>query len=212
MSGPFFQGGESGKDDADGVVITFAREVEYDPGTGLVPALDLNGTALVINQTDPTVTLGGTPITVLHTGDIDSTYQQVIVQLPDSFFAGDYRLNLQNTQGYSEFETTLGETASGGGSEVWVNFNGRPDFSDTTKVQKIRDRSGIASVTRHGSGRYNVYFSKAFSDIGYVMTVSSSNGTAYIESVAKSSIIFHFLNKAGNPSDPEYVMLRFIGN
>ncbi len=102
----------NGKDDADGVEIMFTREFQYDPGTGNVPAIDINGTALVINQTDPTVTLGGQARSVLATTDIPNTtpqLQQVIVDLPSSLLAGNYKLKLSNSQGNSETVIPLNE-------------------------------------------------------------------------------------------------------
>jgi hypothetical protein len=122
--------GESGKDDADGVEITFTREYEYDPGTGAVPAIDINGTALVISQTDPTVTLGGQARTVLATSDIPNTtpqLQQVVIDMPASLLAGNYKLKLTNTQGDSETVIPLNEIALHDGS-TWTQATANGGF------------------------------------------------------------------------------------
>jgi hypothetical protein len=75
------------EDSADGVEITFSGLGEYDPGTGLVPALDLNGTGLVVGGVAPTVTVGGISSTVL---DSSENPQQVIVRVPQGLNAGNY--------------------------------------------------------------------------------------------------------------------------
>jgi hypothetical protein len=96
-AGPQGPIGESAKDDADGVEITFTREFQYDPGTGAVNAIDINGTALKINPTDPTITLGGQTRTVLASGDIPNTtpqMQQVVIDMPASLISGNYKLKL----------------------------------------------------------------------------------------------------------------------
>ncbi len=111
-TGPAGPAGVSGKDDADGVEILFTREFQYDPGTGSVPAIDMNGTALVISQTDPTVTLAGQNRNILYTGDIPNTtpiIQQVIIDMPESLIEGNYKLKLSNTQGDSEAFIPLNE-------------------------------------------------------------------------------------------------------
>jgi hypothetical protein len=111
----------SGKDDADGVEITFSREFDYtyipqgESEAVTIKALDLNGTALRINQTDPTVTLGGQPRNVLASADIpgtDPALQQVIVDLPAPLLAGQYKLKLSNLQGNSELHIPLSNTTS----------------------------------------------------------------------------------------------------
>jgi hypothetical protein len=109
----------SGKDDADGVEIIFSREFDYTyiPEGGseavTIKALDLNGTSLRINETDPTVTLGGQPRNVLTSGEILGTnpvLQQIIVDLPTPLLAGQYKLKLSNTQGNSELHIPLSNT------------------------------------------------------------------------------------------------------
>ena len=115
----------------DGVEITFTREFEYDPGTGNVPAIDINGTDLVINQTDPTVTLGGQARSVLATSDIPNTtpqLQQVIIDLPSSLTAGNYKIKLTNTQGKSEAFIPLSEIALHDGS-TWTQATASAAFS-----------------------------------------------------------------------------------
>jgi hypothetical protein len=97
-------------DITDGVKITFTRELDYDPGTGSVPAIDINGEDLVISQTDPTVKIAGQSYNVLFTGDIPyttPTLQQVIVEAPTSRLTGNYSLELSNSQGGSELSTFL---------------------------------------------------------------------------------------------------------
>ena len=123
--------GESGKDDADGVEITFTREFQYDPGTGAVNAIDINGTALKINPTDPTVTLGGQARTVLASGDIPNTtpqLQQVIIDMPGTLFAGNHKLKLWNTQGDSEVFIPLSEVSLNDGS-TWTQATVSAAFS-----------------------------------------------------------------------------------
>ncbi len=131
LQGPQGIAGESGKDDADGVEITFTREFQYDPGTGAVNSIDINGTALVINQTDPTVSLGGQARTVLATSDIPNTtpqLQQVIIDMPTSLLAGNYKLKLWNTQGDSETVIPLNEIALHDGN-TWVQATASAAFS-----------------------------------------------------------------------------------
>ena len=130
--GPEGPAGISGKDDVDGVEITFTREFQYDPGTGSEPAIDLNGTDLVINQINPTVTLGGQTRNVLAFSDIPNTnppLQQVIVDLPESLIAGNYKLKLSNTQGDSEGFIPL--------SELSITFH------DLTKWEQITTSTPI---------------------------------------------------------------------
>jgi hypothetical protein len=95
------------EDSADGVEVTFAGLGEYDPGTGFVPALDLNGTNLVVNQTDPTVTVGGINSTVLASSD---NPQQVIVRVPQGLNSGNYKLKVNNANGFSEGLIPLNQT------------------------------------------------------------------------------------------------------
>ena len=95
------------EDSADGVEVTFAGEGEYDTGTAIVPALDLNGTNLVVNQTDPTVTVGGITSTVLASSD---NPQQVIVRVPQGLNAGNYKLKVKNANGFSEGLIPLQQT------------------------------------------------------------------------------------------------------
>lgn len=110
-------GAEGGDDSADGVQITFARKLDFDPGSGSVPSLDLNGTNLYIPGATPGVTLGGAPLAVMLQGAIpNSTHQQVIVRLPDGLLPGNYRVVLKNSQGSSSFEAVLGTPAGGGDS------------------------------------------------------------------------------------------------
>lgn len=95
------------EDSDDGVEVTFAGLGEYDPGTGVVSALDLNGTGLVVNQTDPTVTVGGISSTVLASSD---NPQQVIVRVPQGLSAGNYKLKVKNANGFSEGLIPLNQT------------------------------------------------------------------------------------------------------
>jgi hypothetical protein len=136
-------GADGGKDDADGVEITFTREFQYDPGTGAVPAIDLNGTALVISQTDPTVTLGGQARTVLASSDIPNTtpqLQQVIIDMPGTLFAGNHKLKLWNTQGDSEVFIPLSELSLHDGS-IW---------SQATAAAPWSIRESLSSVVHNG--------------------------------------------------------------
>ena len=104
-------------DDADGVEIAFTSEFDYDdpnddPDMGLVKSLGLNGTDLVADGNDPTVTLGGQARAVLYTADIPDTnpaLQQVIVELPASPMASHHKVKLSNVQGTSEAFVPLGE-------------------------------------------------------------------------------------------------------
>ncbi len=100
------------EDSTDGVEVSFAREFEFDQGSGLEPALDLNGTNLFIGGIDPTVTLAGQNRTVLSKGSIPNTnpvLQQVVVDFPYRQLAGEHKLKLVNTQGFSEGFISLSE-------------------------------------------------------------------------------------------------------
>jgi len=161
-AGPVGPAGASGKDEADGVEILFTREFQYDPGTGSVPAIDLNGTDLVISQTDPTVTLAGQTINVLNTADIPNTtppLQQVIVDMPETLIAGNYKLKLSNTQGDSEAFIPL--------SELSVAPHDGVDWEEiTTSLAKWSERNQFESV---------VFDNKMWVLQGYVGTGSSSS-------------------------------------
>ncbi len=114
-------------DAADGVKIKFTKELQYNSA----PALDINGTNLVISQTDPIVTLGGQARTVLATADIPNTtpaIQQVVVDLPETLMAGNYELKLSNTQGNSEVFVSMSEIALHDGS-TWTQATANAAFS-----------------------------------------------------------------------------------
>jgi hypothetical protein len=106
--------GDSGAtDENDGVDITFNRQFDYPSGSGDVPAVDLNGTNLYIDPTDPTVTIGGVSANVLFAGDIPNTnpvVQQVVTDIPPGLISGNYKLELTNTQGVSRVFVPLTET------------------------------------------------------------------------------------------------------
>ncbi len=120
-------------DTTDGVKITFTRQFLSNS----YPALDINGTNLVISQTDPTVTLGGQARTVLSTANIPNTtpaIQQVIIDLPEIFQAGNYELNLTNTQGSSEVFISMNEVSLYDGS-TWTQVTANADFSTRSSEQ-----------------------------------------------------------------------------
>lgn len=126
-AGPQGPIGESAKDDADGVEITFTREFLHG---GSLNAVDINGTNLVISQTNPTVTLGGQTRTVLATGDIPNTtpqLQQVVIDVPVPLLAGNYKLKLSNSQGDSEFNVPLNEIALHDGTN-WIQATASPGW------------------------------------------------------------------------------------
>ena len=145
------------EDSTDGVEVTFAGEGEYDPGTGVVPALDLNGTNLVVNQTDPTVTVGGISSTVLASSD---TPQQVIVRVPQGLNAGNYKLKVKNANGFSEGLIPLQQTFFDGST-----------WTEATSNAAWTVRSGHTSL---------VYNNKMWIMGGY-------NGTNYKNDVWSSS-------------------------
>lgn len=101
---------DTSRDDSDGVDITFGREVVYDPGTGPVPSLDINGTDLFIGANDPTVNVGGIPASVLSKTTISGSQKQVVLKLPGGLSAGHYKVRLDNTQGVSNFYLPLDDT------------------------------------------------------------------------------------------------------
>lgn len=85
--------------------ITFAREVDFNTGSGLVASLDINGTDLFIGATDPTINVGGVSANVLFKGDIPNTsptQQQVVLELPGGLLAGHHKVKLENAQGDSD--------------------------------------------------------------------------------------------------------------
>ena len=130
-------------DDADGVEITFIREYAFDSGNGIVPALDLNGTNLIINQTDPIVSLGGQILNVLEANNIPNTnplLQQVIVDLPSPLFAGQHKLKLNNDEGKSN---------------VFIHITGTVDTS-------------LPVITLIGSNSVNVSVGTNYVDAGAV--------------------------------------------
>ena len=113
------------EDSADGVEVTYAGEGEYDTGTSVVPALDLNGTNLVVNQTDPTVTVGGITSTVLASS---ASPQQVIVRVPQGLNAGNYKLKVKNSNGFSEGLVPLQQTFFDG--STWSQATANAAWSD----------------------------------------------------------------------------------
>lgn len=111
------------EDSADGVEITFAGESSS--------ALDLNGTALFIGGTDPTVTLGGQTRAVLSKGTIPNTtpaLQQVIVDLPFPLLGGNHKLKLTNSQGFSESLISLSALTFDDGS-TWTQVTSAAAWS-----------------------------------------------------------------------------------
>ncbi len=112
------------EDSTDGVEVTFAGLGEYDPGTGVVPALDLNGTNLVVNQANPTVTVGGISSTVLASSD---NPQQVIVRVPQGLSTGNYKLKVKNANGFSEGLIPLNQTFFDG--SAWNEATASADWS-----------------------------------------------------------------------------------
>jgi hypothetical protein len=113
--------GVSGKDNADGVEINFAREIDFDTGSGLVASLDINGTDLFIGATDPTIDVGGVTASVLFKTDIpNSTQQQVVFKLPQGILAGHHKVKLANTQGDSDVFFPLNATLFDGSTWTQV--------------------------------------------------------------------------------------------
>ncbi len=98
---------QSSDDSADGVEITFAREINFNTGSAFIPALDINGSNLHIAGATPSINLAGTPLTVLTQSTISGSQQQVVVQLPAPLTTGTYKLNLANSQGGSFFFTPI---------------------------------------------------------------------------------------------------------
>ncbi len=132
------------EDSADGVEVTYAGLGEYDPGTGVVPALDLNGTNLVVNQTNPTVTVGGITSTVLASSE---TPQQVIVRVPQGLNAGNYKLKVKNANGFSEGLIPLNQTFFDG--STWTEatsaaaWSARQDHTSVVFDNKIWILGGL---------------------------------------------------------------------
>lgn len=123
--------GESGKDDADGVEVTFAREISYDPGTGAVASLDLNGTDLFIGTTDPTISIGTVGASVLFKGTIPNTtpaQQQVVLKLPGGILEGHHKVKLDNTQGDSNVFFPLNQTFFDG--STWTEATANAAWAD----------------------------------------------------------------------------------
>ncbi len=112
------------EDSTDGVEVTFVGLGEYDLGTGVLSALDLNGTNLVVNQTDPTVTVGGISSTVLASSD---NPQQVIVRVPQGLNAGNYKLKVKNSNGFSEGLIPLNQTFFDG--STWTEATSSANWS-----------------------------------------------------------------------------------
>jgi hypothetical protein len=121
--------GVSGKDDADGVEINFAREIDFDTGSGLVASLDINGTDLFIGATDPTIDVGGVTASVLFKTDIpNTTQQQVVFKLPQGILAGHHKVKLANTQGDSDVFFPLNATLFDG--STWTEATANASWED----------------------------------------------------------------------------------
>ena len=120
------------EDSTDGVEVTFAGLGEYDPGTGVLSALDLNGTNLVVNQTDPTVTVGGISSTVLASSE---NPQQVIVRVPQGLNAGNYKLKVKNANGFSEGLIPLNQTFFDG--STWTEATSTAAWAARNYVRSV---------------------------------------------------------------------------
>jgi len=248
------------EDDADGVVITFAQEIEYtqevpeppewepDPPETPEPetfkALDLNGLNIVPTDANGgyvrvEITLAEIPLRILTWGVIRDGYQQIIVELPDNLLPGTYQLKVDNDQGVSDRDVTIGavgETGAQGiqgvaGADGTDGVNGADGATGATGATgdsyikawvnfngfnplTIRDSFNISSISRTGTGYYKITFSTPFSNANYVMVAASSHGQTYISptQVFSSNITIYHLNTSGQNTDSEFVMLTFLGN
>ncbi len=101
----------SGRDDADGVYMIFARDL-IDNNQHLI---DVNGVNLFEDEnTTPFLFVGDNhdslnlALTVIAQADIsNTTLQQVVAELPASILNGTHRLSLSNSLGSSEFEVNI---------------------------------------------------------------------------------------------------------
>ncbi len=138
------------EDSADGVEVTFAGLGEYDPGTGFVPALDLNGTGLVVGGTNPDVTVGGITSTVLAS---TSSPQQVIVRVPQGLNAGSYKLKVKNANGFSEGLIPLQQTLFDGSTwteatsaAAWSGRNSHTSLVYDNKMWILGGSDGVNNL------------------------------------------------------------------
>jgi hypothetical protein len=174
------------EDSADGVEVTFAREFEFDAGSGLAPALDLNGTALIIGATTPTITVGGQTRNVLATADIPNTtpaLQQVIVDLPDSQLAGEHKLKLSNTQGFSEGFISLGKIETPvPGNDAFTTLLLHADDTGNGFVDSSASNNTIIANGDTTQSTAQIQFgdkSALFDGDGDYLSIASSNNWAF---------------------------------
>jgi hypothetical protein len=118
------------EDSSDGVEVTYAGEGDYDTGTAVVPALDINGTGLV--GTNLTVEVGGITSTVLASS---SSPQQVIVRVPQGLNAGNYKLKVKNDNGFSEGLIPLKETFFDG--STWTEATSTAPWSGRLRAASV---------------------------------------------------------------------------
>ena len=59
-------------------------------------------------------------------------------------------------------------------AKAWVNFNGTGIFSPNPSTSKIRSSYNVSSITKNGTGDYNVNFTSAMTDANYVLAGSNS--------------------------------------
>jgi hypothetical protein len=157
------------EDSADGVEITFARESDS--------VIDLNGTALFIGSTDPTVTLGGQARTVLSKGTIPNTtpaLQQVVVDLPFALLDGNHKLKLSNTSGFSEGLIPLSSIGNDSFVKLLLHADGTGNaFTDSSASAKAI--TTVGNVTQSSAQSQLGGKSALFDGTGDYLTVPDSD-------------------------------------
>ncbi len=199
-------------DSLDTVEMKFARKVDYSytplAGTQItVNAIDINGTNLFTTLSNtklaPTISIGGTSLTVLKMVDIEnSTDQQVIAHLPSTILNGSFPLTLTNSVGTSEIDFTFLEGTGFRGAFVkmlnhqamagWVHekINWGRELTDTDNIHhdttnnsRLTVPAGVSKVIIKASAFW------AFRATGYREIHLRKNGSDRFDYAVSDSFI-----------------------
>lgn len=106
--------------------------------------------------------------------------------------------------------STSATNAIMGSAKAWVNFNGTNG--------SIFSSYNVSSVTRNGTGDYDVNFSSAFSDANYCITASARNaagiygvecGQKYTVAQTTTTCRMYCTNDGGGAFDSPYYSAKF---
>ncbi len=117
------------------VEVTITHESLDENG---VRTLEIRGTEVHVSGVFPTVTLAGSPLTVLST---NANGDQLVVSLPTDQLGGTYKLSLTNTAGSSTFDVNINDLSEDGSKWQEINsavaFGKRRYFASTVYNDKM---------------------------------------------------------------------------